>query len=136
MFAFTIRRIIQAILVMLVISFIGFAVQYSIGDPVRDMVGIRVSAAEREALREKLGLNDSFWIQYSRFVRNATRGDLGTSYFYSKPALQVILQKAPATLELVFVTAMIIVLVSLPFIVLFIMSKIFPLWLEEEKNSS
>jgi peptide/nickel transport system permease protein len=65
-------------------------------------------------LREKLGLNDSFWIQYSRFVRNATRGDLGTSYFYSKPALQVILQKAPATLELVFVTAMIIVLVSLP----------------------
>ncbi|MBT7893305.1 MAG: ABC transporter permease, partial [Deltaproteobacteria bacterium] len=42
MFAFTIRRIIQAILVMLVISFIGFAVQYSIGDPVRDMVGIRV----------------------------------------------------------------------------------------------
>ncbi|MBT3226340.1 MAG: ABC transporter permease [Deltaproteobacteria bacterium] len=114
MFAFTIRRIIQAILVMLVISFIGFAVQYSIGDPVRDMVGIRVSAAEREALREKLGLNDSFWIQYSRFVRNATRGDLGTSYFYSKPALQVILQKAPATLELVFVTAMIIVLVSLP----------------------
>ena len=114
MFAFTIRRIIQAILVMLVISFIGFAVQYSIGDPVRDMVGIRVSEAEREALRDKLGLNDSFWVQYSRFVRNAAQGDLGTSYFYSKPALQIILQKAPATLELVFVTALIIVLVSLP----------------------
>ncbi len=114
MFAFTIRRIIQAILVMLVISFIGFSVQYSIGDPVRDMVGIRVSAVEREALRDKLGLNDSFWVQYSRFVRNAVQGDLGTSYFYSKPALQIILQKAPATLELVFVTALIIVLVSLP----------------------
>ena len=99
---------------MLVISFIGFAVQYSIGDPVRDMVGIRVSEAEREALRDKLGLNDSFWVQYSRFVRNAAQGDLGTSYFYSKPALQIILQKAPATLELVFVTALIIVLVSLP----------------------
>ncbi len=114
MFAFTIRRIIQAILVMLVISFIGFSVQYSIGDPVRDMVGIRVSAAEREALRDKLGLNDSFWVQYSRFVKNAAQGDLGTSYFYSKPALQIILKKAPATLELVFVTAVIIVLVSLP----------------------
>ncbi|MFH2131804.1 MAG: ABC transporter permease, partial [bacterium] len=114
MFAFTVRRIIQAIIVMLVISFIGFAVQYSIGDPVRDMVGINVSVAEREALRDKLGLNDSFWVQYSRFVRNALHGDLGTSYFYSKPALQIILQKAPATLELVFITAMIIVLVSLP----------------------
>ncbi len=114
MFAFVVRRIIQAIIVMLVISFIGFAVQYSIGDPVRDMVGIRVSVAEREALRDKLGLNDPFWVQYKRFVWNAMHGDLGTSYFYSKPALQIILKKAPATLELVFVTALIIVLVSLP----------------------
>ena len=114
MFAFVIRRIVQAILVMLVISFIGFAVQYSIGDPVRDMVGINVSVQEREALREKLGLNDSFWVQYKRFVGNAMQGDLGTSYFYSKPALDIILKKAPATLELVFVTALIIVLVSMP----------------------
>ncbi len=114
MFAFIVRRIIQAILVMLVISFIGFAVQYSIGDPVRDMVGINVSVAEREALREKLGLNDPFWVQFQRFVVNALHGDLGTSYFYSKPALHVILKKAPATLELVIVTALIIILVSLP----------------------
>ncbi len=114
MFAFAVRRIIQAILVMLVISFIGFAVQYSIGDPVRDMVGIRVSAADREALRDKLGLNDPFMVQYKRFVWNALHGDLGTSYFYSKPTLQIIAQKAPATLELVFATAMIIVLVSMP----------------------
>lgn len=114
MFAFIVRRIIQAIIVMLVISFIGFAVQYSIGDPVRDMVGINVSVAEREALREKLGLNDPFWEQYQRFVWNALHGDLGTSYFYSKPALDIILKKAPATLELVFVTALIIILVSLP----------------------
>jgi peptide/nickel transport system permease protein len=114
MFAFTVRRIIQAILVMLVISFIGFAVQYSIGDPVRDMVGIRVSAADREALRDKLGLNDPFLVQYKRFVWNAMHGDLGTSYFYSKPALQIIIKKAPATLELVFATALIIVLVSIP----------------------
>ncbi len=114
MFAFIIRRIVQAILVMLVISFIGFSVQYSIGDPVRDMVGIRVSAADREVLREKLGLNDPFWVQCFRFIKNAAHGDLGTSYFYSKPALGIILSKAPATLELVFCTVLIIVIVSLP----------------------
>ncbi|MCP4751385.1 MAG: ABC transporter permease [Proteobacteria bacterium] len=101
-------------MVVLVISFIGFSVQYSIGDPVRDMVGIRVSAAEREALREKLGLNDPFWTQYLRFVKNASHGDLGTSYFYSKPALQIILKKAPATIELVLATVIIIAMLSLP----------------------
>ena len=72
MFAFIIRRIIQAIMVMLVISFIGFSVQHNLGDPVRDMVGERVSVAEREALRDKLGLNDPFLTQYFRFVNKCT----------------------------------------------------------------
>ena len=55
MVAFIIRRVIQAVMVMLVISLIGFSVQHNIGDPVRDMVGERVSAAEREALRDRWG---------------------------------------------------------------------------------
>ncbi len=114
MFAFIVRRIIQAILVMLVISAIGFAVQHNIGDPVRDMVGERVSVAEREALRDKLGLNDPFWVQYSRFVWRALHGDLGTSFFHDKPAMQVILNKAPATLELVFASTVIIILICFP----------------------
>lgn len=99
---------------MLVISLIGFSVQHNIGDPVRDMVGERVSAAEREAIRDQLGLNDPFWIQYFRFVKNACRGDLGISYFHNKPTMQVILRKAPATLELVFFTSIIIFLVTFP----------------------
>jgi len=114
MFAFIVRRIIQSILVMLVISFVGFSVQHSIGDPVRDMVGIRVSAADREALRDKLGLNDPFWIQYVRFLKNALHGDLGTSYFHSKPTMDVILSKAPATLELVFGSSIIILVFTFP----------------------
>lgn len=114
MFAFIVRRIIQSILVMLVISFVGFSVQHSIGDPVRDMVGISVSAAEREALRDKLGLNDPFWTQYVRFLKNALRGDLGTSYFHSKPTMDVILSKAPATLELVFGSSIIILVFTFP----------------------
>lgn len=114
MFAFIIRRIIQAVIVMLVIGFIGFSVQHNMGDPVRDMVGERVSVAEREALRDKLGLNDPFLTQYLRFVKNACHGDLGISYFHNKPTVEVILRKAPATLELVFVTGIIILIVTFP----------------------
>ncbi len=114
MFAFIVRRIIQATVVMLVIGFIGFSVKHQLGDPVRDLVGISVSVEEREALREELGLNDPFLTQYGRFLANAVRGDLGHSFFFKKPALDVIFAKAPATIELVFVSSLIILLVSVP----------------------
>lgn len=114
MFAFIVRRTTQAIFVMLIISLIGFTIKNKIGDPVRDMVGERVTPAEREQLRDKLGLNDPFLIQYARFIKNAVRGDLGLSFFYKKPALKVIISKAPATIELVFVTTLILIFISLP----------------------
>jgi peptide/nickel transport system permease protein len=114
MFAFIVKRVTQAVFVMLVISLIGFSIKHQIGDPVRDLVGERVSVEEREALRDKLGLNDPFIIQYFRFLGDALHGDLGHSFFFKKPALEVILHKAPATLELVFVSSLIIILVSIP----------------------
>ncbi len=114
MFAFIVRRIIQAIFVMLVISLVGFVIQQQIGDPVRDLVGERVTPAEREVIRDQLGLNDPFYTQYFRFVINACKGDLGLSFFYKKPALEVIVSKAPATIELVLVTALILIVVSIP----------------------
>lgn len=114
MFAFTIRRILQAVLVMFIISFIGFSIKQKVGDPVRELVGVSVKAAEREALREKLGLNDPFFVQYKRFLKNAVKGDLGTSFFFKKPAVQVILEKAPATLELVFASGVLIIFLSIP----------------------
>jgi peptide/nickel transport system permease protein len=114
MFAFIIRRIIQAIFVMLIISLVGFVIQHQIGDPVRDLVGERVTPAEREVIRDQLGLNDPFYTQYFRFVINACKGDLGMSFFYKKPALKVIVSKAPATIELVLVTALILIIVSIP----------------------
>ncbi|MBW1673039.1 MAG: ABC transporter permease, partial [Deltaproteobacteria bacterium] len=104
----------QSIIVMLVISLVGFSIQFSIGDPVRDLVGERVTPAEREEIRDQLGLNDSFYIQFFRFVKNACKGDLGTSFFYKKPALGVIISKAPATLELVIVTSIILIIISIP----------------------
>ena len=114
MFAFIIRRVIQSIIVMLVISLVGFSIQHQIGDPVRDLVGERVTPAEREVIRDQLGLNDPFYVQYVRFVKRALHGDLGTSFFYKKPTLEVIVIKAPATLELVLVTSIILILISVP----------------------
>jgi len=97
-----------------VIGLVGFVIQHQIGDPVRDLVGERVTPAEREVIRDQLGLNDPFYVQYARFVKNAVKGDLGLSFFYKKPALEVILAKAPATIELVMVTAIIIIFISIP----------------------
>lgn len=114
MFAFFIRRAGQAALVMVVISLVCFAVQHKIGDPIRDLVGESVSEAERQQLRVKLGLADPLPAQYIRFVTNAARGDLGISYMFGKPALDVILQKFPATAELVFCAVIWVLVLSLP----------------------
>ncbi|AGW13302.1 ABC transporter permease [Megalodesulfovibrio gigas] len=114
MIAFLIRRILQACIVMGVISLIGFSLRHTIGDPVREMYGMSVSAEVKAEARERLGLNDPIYIQYFRFLKNAVQGDLGNSLFYQKPALEVILSKAPATLELVFSSALLITVLSVP----------------------
>ncbi|MFP4071516.1 MAG: ABC transporter permease [Desulfovibrionales bacterium] len=114
MFAFIIRRIAQAVIVMLVISVLGFAIKQSVGDPVREITGISVSAAEREQLRDELGLNDPLLVQWGRFVGNAVQGDLGNSFYFKRPAMDVILSKAPATIELVLAASFIVILFSVP----------------------
>ncbi|MBY6067265.1 ABC transporter permease [Leisingera aquaemixtae] len=114
MFAYLAKRVIQAVAVMFVISLIAFAIQGNLGDPLRELVGQSVSEEVRQQLRDELGLNDSFLTQYLRFAGNALQGDLGTSYFFKEPALDVILKKLPATLELVFGATLIIVGFSVP----------------------
>jgi len=114
MFAFLVRRTGQAIIVMLVISVLAFSVQDNLGDPLRELVGQSVSEQQRQILRDQMGLNDPFLVQYWRFLKKAVRGDLGTSYFFKKPALEVILHKLPATLELVIGATLIIVVFSVP----------------------
>ena len=113
MFAFIVKRLAQALLVMLAISIIGFAVKQNVGDPMRELTGMSVSAEEREALATKLGLRDPLPVQWLRFVSDAARGDLGHSFFYKKSALEVILSRAPAT-ELVICASLIIVTLSIP----------------------
>lgn len=114
MFTFLIKRLYQAVIVMFVISLVAFAIQDNLGDPLREMVGQGVSVAQRQALREQLGLNDPFMVKYARFLKGVVHGDWGTSFIFKKPALQVILTKLPATLELVLGATLIIIVLSIP----------------------
>ena len=93
MIAFLIRRIGQAMIVMFVISLISFSIQDNLGDPLRELVGQSVSEDERNQLRDQMGLNDPFLVQYWRFLKRAVNGDLGDSYFFKRPALDVIMDK-------------------------------------------
>ena len=114
MLGFLARRLVQALIVMFVISLISFSIQDNLGDPLREMVGQSVSEAERQQMRDELGLNDPFLAQYGRFLGKAVQGDLGRSYFFKEPALDVILDKLPATLELVFGATILIIVISIP----------------------
>jgi len=114
MFTFLVKRLFQALIVMFVISLVAFAIQDNLGDPLREMVGQSVSETERQVLRDELGLNDPYLTKYTRFITSAVQGDLGNSYFFKRPATEVILDKLQATLELVFGAALIIIAVSIP----------------------
>ena len=111
---FVINRFLQSLFVVLVISLIAFFIQEQLGDPTREMTGQSVTQKEREQLKQELGLNDPFIVQYSRFIKNALKGDFGISFFFKKPTMEVILKKLPATLELVFVSVIIIIFLSIP----------------------
>ena len=105
MIAFLVQRLFQAVLVMLTVALIAFALFNYVGDPISSMVGQDTSVADRERLRHELGLDDSFIVQFVRFVGRAARGDFGLSYQQQRPVGQIILEKMPATLELSFMAA-------------------------------
>ncbi len=114
MLAFIIQRLLQAVLVMLVVALIAFALFNYIGDPIANMVGQDTSLADRERLRQELGLNDGFVVQFARFVRRAAQGNFGLSYQQARPVGQIILEKMPATIELSFMAALLALLFGVP----------------------
>ncbi|ART79866.1 ABC transporter permease [Oceanisphaera avium] len=114
MLTFLLKRLFQMIVVMFVISLVAFSIQDNLGDPLRELVGQSVSEQVREQMRTELGLNDPFLVKYGRFLGQALQGDFGLSYFYKKPTLEVIFDKLPATLELVFCSTVLIISLSIP----------------------
>ena len=104
MLAYIIRRILQSVLVMLVVALVSFALFRFVGDPINSMVGQEATIADREALREQLGLNDPFLTQFATFIGRAAQGDFGISYRLQQPVMELILSRLPATLELALVS--------------------------------
>ena len=105
MAAFIVRRFIQAIAVMLVVALIAFLLFNYVGDPINNMVGQDTSEVERAELRDRLGLDDPFYVQFARFVGHALQGEFGRSYRQSRPVAEMIAEYLPATLELAVVSA-------------------------------
>ena len=114
MLSFIAQRLIQSVLVMLTVALIAFSMFRYVGDPIASMVGQDTTPEQREQLREQLGLNDPFVVQYAHFVANAVRGDFGISYRHRRPVSELLEERLPATLELSFVSAVMALALGIP----------------------
>ena len=114
MFAFIVQRLFQAILVMLAVALVAFSLFQFVGDPINNMVGQDATEEQREALRERLGLNDPIPIQFAKFVINTAQGEFGVSYRIGQSVDIILADRLPATLELVFVAAILALLFGVP----------------------
>ncbi len=100
MLAFILRRLLQAVIVMLVVAFIAFMLFQYVGDPVTNLLGQDATVEQREQLRADLGLDQPFPIQFARFVGNAAQGEFGLSLRQGRKVSALIAERFPATLEL------------------------------------
>ena len=114
MIAFICRRLLQAIVVMLTVGLIAFSLFRFVGDPVLMMVSEEDTAEHREALRDRLGLNDSVPVQFARFVWRAMHGDFGVSYRNQREVKELLAERMPATLELVACSGLFSLLLGIP----------------------
>ena len=99
MLEFIIRRLLQSALVLVVMSLIVFAGVYAIGNPVEMLINPQADEIERARATAALGLDMPVWQQYGAFLKGALAGDLGRSFVYNIPAVDLILQRLPATME-------------------------------------
>jgi peptide/nickel transport system permease protein len=112
---FFVRRLaIVAPTVLGAVTLVFFFLHLIPGDPVEVMLGETAQQADKEQLREELGLNLPVHIQYGRFITGVFQGDLGDSYFYRRPVTQVIAERAPATVELALAAFLVAGLIAIP----------------------
>ncbi len=108
------QRAGQAVLVMLAVTAIAFLMFRFVGDPVAMMSREGASQAEKDQLRQSLGLDRPIVVQYAGFVGRVIRGDLGTSFRNQRPVAQLLAERLPATLELVFVATVLALALGIP----------------------
>ncbi len=110
MLAYIIRRVAQSALVLLVVGLAAFSMFRFVGDPVENMLGQERTAADIERLREQLGLDQNFVVQYYKFLEGAVQGNFGVSYRQGRPVAEILIERAPATLELAAVSGVLAIL--------------------------
>jgi len=106
MLAYSIRRVFQSVVVLLVVGLVAFSMFRFVGDPIDNMLGQERTDADIERLRGELGLDRPFVVQYVRFLTNAASGNLGISYRQGRPVADILVERAPATLELAAVSGL------------------------------
>lgn len=114
MSVFILRRLLQSVFVLLAVSLVVFFAVYAVGDPIELLVSPDAGQAEREALIARLGLDLPIWAQYGHFLWNALHGDLGISFVHGVPAIELILSRFPATMELVIVALLLTCTIGIP----------------------
>ena len=114
MLAFILRRIAQAVLVLLTVALIAFALFRFVGDPTQQIASQDTSLEERLAMRQALGLDDSVMVQFGRFVVRAVQFDFGISYQSRQPVSKLIGERFPATMELALTSALFALLAGIP----------------------
>lgn len=114
MLAFVLRRLAQAVLVMLSVAFVAFMLFQYVGDPVTNLLGQDATAEERERLRSDLGLDRPFPVQFAHFVVKAVQGEFGFSLRQGRAVSTLIAERLPATLELSFVAAALALCIGIP----------------------
>ena len=114
MSVFIIRRLLQAGLVVVVMSFIVFSGVFMVGDPIEILVSDDADQEERDRMIQSMGLDKPFIVQYGLFVAKAVQGDLGESFVFNEPALLLILDRMPATMELAVVALLIAIVFGIP----------------------
>ena len=113
MFAFILRRLFQAAIVMVAVAFIAFLLFQYVGDPVVFLLGQDATPAQIRQLRSDLGLDQPFYIQFAHFLGNAAQGEFGLSLRQGARVSRLIGERFPATLELALVAAVIAVVVGI-----------------------
>jgi peptide/nickel transport system permease protein len=114
MLAFILRRLLQAVIVMLTVAFIAFMLFQYVGDPVTNLLGQDATQDQRDQLRRELGLDEPFPIQFATFIGNAVRGEFGLSLRQGRQVSTLIAERFPATLELALAAGVIALAVGLP----------------------
>jgi peptide/nickel transport system permease protein len=112
--AFVLRRLVQAAFVMAAVALVAFALFRYVGDPALIMLGQDATPEDRVRLRETLGLNRPFYVQFARFAGNALQGNFGISLRFGQPVAKLIADRLPATLELSAIAALLALVIGIP----------------------